>query len=155
MLHRLKKLLEETAGAVDAHKPSMAQDELELACAALLVHASLIDGHADKSERVKIRSLLKRQFSLTDDEFDDLMLEAEREEHEAVDLYGFTSVLSRKLNPHEREKIVEMLWEIVYADGKVHEFEENLVWRVAELMHVTTRDRIRLKKAVEARQNSG
>ena len=46
-------------------------------------------------------------------------------------------------------RIVEMLWEMVYADGTVHEFEDNALWRIAELLNVPSRERIRLRKMVE------
>ena len=76
------------------------------------------------------------------------MAAAETADNEAVDLYGFTSVLKRRLDEAERERIVEMMWELVYADGKVHEFEDNLIWRAAELLGVSSDARIRLKQAV-------
>jgi uncharacterized tellurite resistance protein B-like protein len=69
-------------------------------------------------------------------------------EAEAVDLYGFTSVLKARLDAADRERIVAMMWTLVFADGKVHEFEDNVVWRVAELLGVSTQTRIRLKQAV-------
>ena len=65
------------------------------------------------------------------------------EEQDAVDIYGFTSILTRHLDQDGRQKIVEMLWQVTFADGIVHEFENNLVWRSAELLGVSTRDRIR------------
>ena len=58
-------------------------------------------------------------------------------ENEAVDLYRFTSVLKRQMSEDERIRVIENLWEIVFADGASHEFEENLVWRVAELLGVS------------------
>jgi uncharacterized tellurite resistance protein B-like protein len=72
-------------------------------------------------------------------------------ERDAVDLYRFTSVLCRELDQDGRKRVVEMLWEVVLADGQVDEFESNLVWRVAELIGVSTRDRVTLRKQVEAR----
>ncbi|WP_428688058.1 TerB family tellurite resistance protein, partial [Roseibium sp.] len=69
-------------------------------------------------------------------------------DEEAVDLYGFTSVLKRTTDEAERLAIVEMMWEIVYADGHVHEFEDNTIWRVAELLGVSTRDRMSLRHKV-------
>ena len=74
-----------------------------------------------------------------------------RAKSESVDLYQFTSVLCRALDQEGRKRIVEMLWEVVLADGVVHEFEANLVWRAAELLGVSTRDRVSLRKAVESR----
>ena len=76
------------------------------------------------------------------------MAAAEKSEHEAVDLYYFTSVLKRTLDDAGRHKVIEMLWKMAMADGVVHEFEENAVWRVAELLGVSSRDRILLRQRV-------
>ena len=111
----------------------------------------MIDGHADPAERRKLKVLLKERFDLESDELRPLLDEAVEREHESVDLYRFTSVLCRELDQDGRKKIVEMLWEVVLADGVLHEFESNLVWRTAELLGVSTRDRITLRKAVESR----
>ena len=73
-------------------------------------------------------------------------------EGEAVDLYHFTSVIMRSVDEEGRLRIVEMMWELVYADGKVSEFEDNVVWRAADLLAVSSRDRIDLKHRVAARQ---
>ena len=119
-----------------------------LAIAALLVHAVSIDGIDDEVEKASIRAVLKREFELSDAETSELIAEARERDKEAVDLYTFTSVLKRALDAEGRERSVEMLWEIVYADGELHEFEDNLVWRVAELLGVSRRVRMRLKKRV-------
>src|SRR6516164_4043961 len=66
-------------------------------------------------------------------------------------LYSFTSALCRELDQEGRQRIVEMLWDIVLADGVLHEYEADLVSRGAELLGVSTRDRVRLKKIVENR----
>ena len=79
------------------------------------------------------------------------MGEAEAWEQESVDLYSFTSVLCRELDQGGRQRIVEMLWEIVLADGVLHEYEADLVSRGAKLLGVSPRDRVRLKKIVENR----
>ena len=127
------------------------EDELRLAAAALLVHAAMIDGKVDASERRKLKELLRERFDLSDDEVRRLVQEAGVEESESVDLYGFTSVLCRELDQDGRKRIVEMLWEVAMADGVVHEFESNLVWRAAELLGISTRDRVTSRQAVAAR----
>ena len=127
------------------------EEELRLSAGALLVTAGGIDGHFDPDERRKVKALLKKQFGLDDKETRQLFEDAEARERDAVDLYRFTSVLCRELDQEGRKRIVEMLWEVVLADGIVDEFETNLVWRVAELIGVSTRDRVTLRKMVEAR----
>ena len=126
-------------------------EEFRLAAAALLVRASVIDGRIDAAERRTLKTLLQDRFALDGEEVRGLLNEAVLREHESVDLYRFTSVLCRALDQDGRKKIVEMLWEVVMADGVVHEFETNLVWRAAELLGVSTRDRITLRKQVESR----
>jgi uncharacterized tellurite resistance protein B-like protein len=147
MLAKLKEL----ADREDQRAKHLREEELQLAAAALLVHASLIDGRADPEERRKLKSLLQVRFNLGDDEFQRIVGETEAWEQESVDLYSFTSVLCRELDQEGRQRIVEMLWEIVLADGVLHEYEADLVSRGAELLGVSTRDRVRLKKIVESR----
>lgn len=124
-----------------------------LAAAALLVHIIAIDGIASDEEKRKLRTLLKHRYELSDEETDDLIAAAESADRESVGLYTFTSVLKRKLDAADREKIIGMMWEIVFADGRVDEFEDNVVWRVAELLGISSRDRVRLKQM--ARRISG
>jgi uncharacterized tellurite resistance protein B-like protein len=83
---------------------------------------------------------------------DQLIASATLVEGEAVDLYHFTSVIMRTVDEAGRLRIVEMMWELVYADGQVSEFEDNVVWRAADLLGVSSRDRIDLKHQVAAKQ---
>jgi uncharacterized tellurite resistance protein B-like protein len=138
-------------GGDTASAPSLREEELRLAAAALLVHASTIDGEVAATERRALKALLQARFDLDGTEIHKLLDEAGLREAESVDLYRFTSVLCRELDQDGRRRIVEMLWEVTMADGVVHEFEGNLVWRAAELLGVSTRDRVALRKAVENR----
>ena len=124
------------------------EDDARLAVAALLVHAMAIDGMVSPAERTKLEDLLGRQLALSGADLKTLIADAIAAEHESVDLYRFTSVLKRQMDEEQRIRVVESLWEIAYADGKSHEFEENLVWRVAELLAVNPRDRIARKRLV-------
>jgi uncharacterized tellurite resistance protein B-like protein len=134
-----------------ARTANLREEELRLAAAALLVNATAIDGEVAPEERRKLKALLQTHFGLGDDETRRLIREAEVREQDAVDLYRFTSVLCAQLDQEGRKQIIEMLWEIAMADRVVHEFESNLVWRVAELLGVSARDRVLLKKMVASR----
>ncbi len=146
MLAAIKRFLSE---ATAPREPGpAAEDEIQLAAAALLFHVIAVDGVVSDDERTMLTDVLSRRFDLSIDEAASLAKKAEGAEAEAVDLYGFTSVLKRTLDIGDRERIIEMMWKMVYADGTVHEFEDNAVWRVAELLAVPTASRIRLKKSV-------
>ena len=123
-------------------------DDRRLALAALLVHCTAIDGTVSEAEGAKLRDVLGRTFGLAGSDLQALIDEAIAADEEAVDLYRFTSVLKRQMTEADRIKVVESLWEIVFVDGRSHEFEENLVWRVAELLSVDRRDRVATKRVV-------
>jgi uncharacterized tellurite resistance protein B-like protein len=147
MLASLKALIADlTGGGQTAER--FAGDDYRLAATALLVHAAGIDGNMSETERSKLRSLLKERFGLDDEATSALITEATAAEHEAVDLYRFTSNLNRTLDDEGRQRIVEMMWEIIYADGRLNEFEDNLVWRAADLLNVPSRIRVEIRQRV-------
>lgn len=150
MLDRLKQLF--SGSAPTAHQPEQPHfDEADprIAVAALLVHLIAVDGVVDETERLRLRSLLVERFSLQADDTEALIKLAGQREDEAVDLYSFTSSIKAHFDFDQRREVVEMLWELVYADGDVHEFEDNVVWRVAELLGISTRERVIIRKKVE------
>jgi uncharacterized tellurite resistance protein B-like protein len=124
------------------------EDDYRLAAAALLVHAAAIDGEMSQPENDKLRSVIKQHFQLSDAATAELIEKATAAEHEAVDLYHFTHQLNRALDEPRRAKMIEMMWEIVYADGRRDELEDNLLWRAADLLGVSPRERIELRQRV-------
>ncbi|MGH6715428.1 MAG: TerB family tellurite resistance protein [Bradyrhizobium sp.] len=124
----------------------------QLAATALLIHVVSLDGESTEIERRKLHGLIESRFSLDPGSADGLIRSATLVEGEAVDLYHFTSVIMREVDEAGRLRIVEMMWELVYADGEVTEFEDNVVWRAADLLAVSSRDRIDLKHSVAARR---
>jgi uncharacterized tellurite resistance protein B-like protein len=132
----------------EKHPSHFADNDYRLAAAALLMHAASIDGEMSQSERDKLHSVVKRRFALDDKLTDELIDKATQAEHEAVDLYHFTSLLNRIVDEEGRARIVEMMWEIVYADGRRDELEDNLLWRAADLLGVSARERIELRQRV-------
>jgi uncharacterized tellurite resistance protein B-like protein len=117
----------------EKHPSQFADNDYRLAAVALLVHAAAIDGDMSQRERDKLHSVVKRRFSLDDALADELIDKATQAEHEAVDLYHFTSLLNRTLDEAGRARVIEMTWEIVYADGRRDELEDNLLWRAAAM----------------------
>ncbi len=132
----------------DKHPSQFADDDYRLAAVALLVHAATIDGDMSESERDQLHAVVKRRFKLDDALTDELIDKATLAEHEAVDLYHFTSLLNRVLDEEGRARVIEMMWEIVYADGRRDELEDNLLWRAADLLGVSQRERIELRQRI-------
>jgi uncharacterized tellurite resistance protein B-like protein len=101
-----------------------------------------------------MESILRGEYGLSAEEMDALYEAAREADHEAVDLYRFTSTLKSHIDREERIAIIERMWEMVFADGVMHEFEDNVVWRIAQLLEVETPDRIAMKQRVRARRES-
>jgi uncharacterized tellurite resistance protein B-like protein len=135
-------------------QPNRAFDDTgyRLAATALLIHVISLDGEPSETEKRKLHSLIESRFGLDRGTADQLIASATLVEGEAVDLYHFTSVIMRSVDEAGRLRIVEMMWELAYADGAVSEFEDNVVWRAADLLGVAARDRIELKHQVAGRQ---
>jgi uncharacterized tellurite resistance protein B-like protein len=150
----IKSFVVELAGSAKPAREFDA-DDYRVAAAALLVHAARIDGHISDDERELLTDLVKWKFNLDDAATGELMEQAEVAEHEAIDLYQFTSLLIRALDQNARLRLIEMMWEIAYVDGTVTEFEDNLIWRAADLLGVSSHERIALRRRVAAVRGNG
>ncbi len=156
MINRVKALFVERHGAPQAAGTGHSQEELRIAAAALMVEAAQLDDNFDAQERDKIRELVAERFELGAEESDSLIEAAEARVAESSQLHGFTRVIKAKFSLEERIDLMEMLWEVVYADGELHHYEANLMRRLAGLLHVSDRDvGAARKRAQERLESSG
>lgn len=135
------------------HHSQFEDGDYRLAAAALLLHVAGIDGDISDAERDKIHAVIKQHFKLDDAAADELIAEATAAEQQSVDLYRFTAGLNRSLDEMGRARIVEMMWQIVFADGRMTEFEDNLIWRAADLLGVSQNERIALRERVSGQKD--
>lgn len=149
MLDKIKALFENTGSS--GTKKSDRNDELQLAAAALLVESASIDGNFDKEERRSISNLLASNFRLSASEVANLIDQAELVVNQSGQLYGFARVVKDQYDERDRITIIEMLWEVAFADGNLDAFEKNLIQRVAGLIFVSDKDRGLARKRVMAR----
>ena len=124
--------------------------DYRLSAAALLVHVAASDDSFDAAERRVLRDALTQRFEIDADDADAFIDAAVAADREAVDLYQFTSMINRALDDDGKRKLVEVLFLIGYADGKLSEFEDNIVWRASELLHVSSQDRTEIRRRVRA-----
>ncbi|MBN8961791.1 MAG: TerB family tellurite resistance protein [Rhizobiales bacterium] len=148
MLDKLRQFIAEIASPLTQDNRPFSDTDYRLAATALLIHVVSLDGEPSEVEKQKLHSVLQARFQLDAATATQLIAEATLVEGEAVDLYHFTSVIMRSVDEEGRKRIVEMMWELVYADGNVSEFEDNVVWRAADLLGVSSRDRIQLKHRI-------
>ena len=149
MLDQIKSIFGLLAGDEPSEK---AATDKNLAAAALMVQVMAADGKITLEEEAKLQAVLREHYSVSDTEARELEVAARKAQSESVDLYSFTSILKSEMDEQERLALIEDLWEMVYADGELHEFEDNVVWRVAELIGIPSRERMVLKQRVLARR---
>lgn len=140
MFEAITRLFSKPEAALDINDP-------RLAVAALLVHLAAVDGQMKDAEREAIKGALQDHYDLDEASVDRLVKEAALRDAEAIDFYRFTSGLTQ-LDMDDRIEIVRMMWTVVFADKKNHELEDNMVWRIAELIGVSSRDRTILRNQV-------
>lgn len=127
-----------------------AVDDPRLAVAALMSHVIGADGEVRPAERVRMLDELARRYGLAEEDARDLAAAARDVELEAATVQRFTAGLQRTTSLEERREIVASLWKIACAEGGVREFEENVVWRIADLLGLEPHERTALRKTVEA-----
>ena len=148
MLARIKAML---AGDKASQAGLNRFEQRQLAAAALLAEAAYLDEGISAIEEGRMVDLLQRFFELSAKDARALVDEAMSLQGEAVELSRFTQAVKDAFDAEERVGIIEMLWEVVYADGALHAYEDNLMRRIGGLLYVTDRDRGLAKQRVLAR----
>ena len=133
MLESLKKIFNQS----DTSENNInSNEELNLLCG-LMIEAAQTDGNVDKEEIAKISKILNETF---EENIEDVKQEIEKclkEVNEPKSLHFFTSKINKVFSDEKKILLIEVLWEIVLSDGKIHEYESNLIRRLAGLLYVS------------------
>ena len=135
MFESIRALAAAWTGAASPAR-AFAETDYRLAATALFVHVAEADGRVVALERARMRGLIATRFGLDAASTAELLRQGELSDHEAADFTQFADVLRRALDADGRRKIIDMMSEIAWADGELHEFEENIIARVAEMLGV-------------------
>ena len=136
MLRRFRRQADAPEGGIPARQHAVAT---------LLVEIARADFDVDSSERIAITRMLAAAYALDAEAAAELVARAERTVEESVSLHEFTSRLNDDLSPQEKVDIIEMLWRVAFADGRLDKYEEHLVRKAADLLYVPHRRFIRAK----------
>jgi uncharacterized tellurite resistance protein B-like protein len=146
MMFRSLKTFFSTLVAHEGQSPAVSK--LQLATGALLTRVATVHNEMSQARRAKLHAVLRSNFDLDDLATASLLQESVAVDRTAVDFYHFSRQLNQLLNDESRRRLVRMMWEVVYADGRVNELEDNIIWRVADLLGVTTRQRVELRQQI-------
>ncbi|MDF1730452.1 MAG: TerB family tellurite resistance protein [Minwuia sp.] len=153
--NRVTRWLESLRGGSDTEAASSAPDDLQLAAAILLIEAAHLDGEFDTTEQKTVRRVLAEKFALTTDETTSLIEVAEKRQQNAVEISTFTRAIKEGYPSERRVEVIEMLWEVVLADGELHAYEANLLRRIGGLIYVSDRENGEARQRVAGRLQGG
>lgn len=148
MMDRIKHFLIDRK-ARPSHHAQHSADEFQLAAAALLVEVATVDESFDDAERGRIALFARDRLGLSEQEAATLVETATAEVSQATQLFAFTRSIAAGFSYDERVQLMQTLWEVALADGTVDPFEDQLLRRIAGLIHVTDRDRGAARKQAE------
>jgi uncharacterized tellurite resistance protein B-like protein len=131
-----------------------AEHRLQLATAVMLVEVMRADATFHGDERAAVRQALTQKFHLADDEAARLAELAETTAREATDLFAFTSRINDHFSPEQKLRMIELMWGVAYADGRLSEHERHVMWRIADLLHVPQGAYHAARQRAEAAQRS-
>lgn len=136
MLERIKNFFDQR---LDPGSVSGSQDSehmLRLAVGALLLEMTHMDGEIWPEQRKAVETAVLEHFELEQSESKELLELAEAERTESTDYFQFTSLINGIYTPEQKVSLVELLWKIAYANESLHQYEEHLVRKVANLLYV-------------------
>jgi len=128
------------------------EHQLNLAAAALLIEMVLQDDHIDEKEVAEVKKLLTTQFDISVTEADSLYALAEEEKHRATDYHQFTKLIATHYTQPQKIQLIESLWRVAFADQVLDKYEEHMVRRISDLIHVSHKDFIQARHRVEGEQ---
>ncbi len=141
----IEALLEALSKDASGDEPAEDEHDCELATAILLVEVMRADRTSRPDERKAVVAALARAFRLDEGQAQDLLALGERRADEIVSLHEFTQAINRRLDAERKAHILELLWRVAYADGDIDRYEEHLIRRLADLLHIPHSTYIRKK----------
>jgi uncharacterized tellurite resistance protein B-like protein len=148
MLDRIKNFFQSKVLEAEENTTSPEQ----LATAALLVEVMVIDGDLDQHELDSISATLSRMLELTTEQVEELIQLSRDEVAEATSLYQFTREINEHFDHQQKMALMTAMWRVAFADGHLDKYEESIIRRVADLLHILHSDYIRCK--INARENT-
>lgn len=146
MIERLKKLF----AAPESVKTEPDAHQLAIAATALMVQLSRVDRNEDERELQAIVDFAVKSHQVTREEAEDILQDALDHAEDATSLYEFTGQLNEHLNQHSKQALLECIWRVAFADGRIDKYEEHLIRRMADLLHLNHREYMQARHRAES-----
>ena len=136
MFNRLKSVLAGTSG-VDKRDRIDEERRIQIATAVILLEVAHADEEFSKSEHARIIDILRTQFSLDEESVQELMQVSDEELRKSIDLWHFTEIINNNYSTEEKYQVIEEVWQVIYADGRLDKYEDYVVHKLARVLHIS------------------
>jgi len=135
-------------GAADSGRSGSPERELQIATCALLLEIAHADNEFSPAEERKIEQLMREHFTLTEEAFTEIAKLSEKKRKGSIDLWHFAKTIKEQYSYRQKEKIIEMLWAVIYTDDVLDAHEDYLVHKLATVLNLNHRELIDAKMRV-------
>ncbi len=118
---------------------------LDKACSALLIEVAFADKIFDESEISSLKDSLKETYGLEDEIINELIIDAERTVDDSTSLYEYTRVVNDEFTYSDKLELLTRIWKLAFADGNLDKYEDHLIRKISDLIHISHSDFIRIK----------
>ena len=122
--------------------------QLNNACAALLVERASADKDFDETDKPSLKQTLITTYSIDEAEIDEIIRDAENTVSESTSQYGYTRSVNDEFEYEDKLSLLKNLWKVAYADGNLDKYEEHLIRKISDLVHISHSDYINIKLEV-------
>ena len=144
MIDKIKNLISNLSKKEEQNQ-KLDSSLLDNACAALLVEIAFADKDFDDTEKDSLRETLVKTYGLNEEEIEEIIQDADRSVEESTSLYGYTRIVNDEFNYEDKLDLIRNLWKVAYADGNLDKYEEHLLRKISDLIHVSHSDYINIK----------
>lgn len=144
MIDKIKDLISNFSKKEESNQ-ELSSSLLDNACAALLVEIAFADKNFDDTEKDSLRETLIQTYGLNEKEIEEIIEDADRSVEESTSLYGYTRIVNDEFDYEDKLDLIRNLWKVAYADGNLDKYEEHLLRKISDLIHVSHSDYINIK----------
>ena len=144
MIKRIKDLLSNFS----KQEEEIAEEKistLDKACSALLIEVAYADKIFDESEIISLKESLKETYNIDEQIIDELISDAKKTVDESTSLYEYTRVVNDEFDYSDKLELLSRIWKLAFADGNLDKYEDHLIRKISDLIHISNSDFIKIK----------
>ena len=147
MINKIKELITKFGNKEEIEEESDLS-QLNNACTALLVEIAFADKEFDETEKTSLKLTLMETYAIEEADIDEIIKDAENTVAESTSLYGYTRIVNDEFEYDDKLSLLKNLWKVAYADGNLDKYEEHLLRKISDLIHISHSDYINIKLEV-------